>query len=183
MAPYHVVLVHFPTALWIVAGLAILLRAATAGPLGQIADRALPALLGAGFVFGTATYVIGLMVWPWEALSSTPVGRNHMLTASWSLAYFGLLWVTRWVQGATLWDSGVRRLEMAAVAALGLVLVGITGTLGGHLIGVYTEVSAVLRAMGWEVYTTYYVPDTTLMILVAAALVMVVIGWFGRARA
>jgi hypothetical protein len=72
---------------------------------------------------------------------------------------------------------------MAAVAALGLVLVGITGTLGGHLIGVYTEVSAVLRALGWEVYTTYYVPDTTLMILVAAALVMVVIGWFGRARA
>jgi hypothetical protein len=49
---------------------------------------------------------------------------------------------------------------MAGLALLGSVLLGITGTLGGHLVGIYTDVAAVLRWLGWEVYTTFYVPST-----------------------
>lgn len=183
MAPYHVVLVHFPIALWMTASLVILLRAVSDGSLAQAADRALPALLWVGVVFGVVAWVVGLLVWPWEALSSTPMGRNHMLVATWSLAYFTLLAVTRSMQGERIWAGAVPRLAMAAIAFLGLALVGITGTLGGHLVGVYTEVANVLRLLGWEVYTTFYVPNLTLLVLLGAAVLMGVIGWMGRARA
>jgi uncharacterized membrane protein len=35
MAPYHVVLVHFPIALWMTATLAIVIRALSDGPLAR----------------------------------------------------------------------------------------------------------------------------------------------------
>ena len=60
---------------------------------------------------------------------------------------------------------------------LGSGLLGITGTLGGHLAGIYTDLSKVLRALGWEVHRTFYVPDVTLGLLVVAALTLMAIGW------
>ncbi len=73
---------------------------------------------------------------------------------------------------------------MAALALLGSALLGITGTLGGHLVGVYTEVSEVLRLFGWEVYRTFYVPTFTLVAIAAAAIALVAIGlWGARAKA
>jgi hypothetical protein len=48
MAAYHVVLVHFPIALFMTATLAILLRAVSAGPLARATDRALVPLLAVG---------------------------------------------------------------------------------------------------------------------------------------
>lgn len=182
MAPYHVVMTHFPTALWMTAALVILFRAFSNGALAKAVDRALVPLLAIGFVSGVATYVIGLMVWPWESLSSTPLGRNHMLLATWTLAYWGLILVTRWLQGEGVWD-GVTRWVMAGAALLGAILLGITGTLGGHLIGVYTEVSQALRALGWEVYTTFYVPDTTLIAIGAAIAALLAVGILGARRA
>ena len=53
---------------------------------------------------------------------------------------------------------------MAGLALLGSALLGITGTLGGHLVGIYTQVSDALRPLGWEVYTTFYVPNLTLAV-------------------
>ncbi len=150
MAAYHVVLVHFPIALWLVASLAILIRALNSGPLGQAMDRALPVFLVTGAILGAIAYVVGLLVWPWETLSSTPMGRNHMLTASWSLAYFTLLAVIRLLHGNAIWE-GLMRWVMVVLSAIGVVLVGITGTLGGHLVGNYTEVGQLLRLMGWEI--------------------------------
>ncbi len=175
MAAYHVVLVHFPIALWLSSALLIFLRVISDGPLGQAADRALPLFLVLGVVFGAVTYLVGLNVWDWQALSSSPMGRNHMLTASWSLAYFTLLAITRLMQGDALWH-GFPRLVMLVLSGVGVVLVGVTGTLGGHLIGVYTEVGQVLRLLGWEIYTTYYVPNLTVGLLIVVGVAMAVLG-------
>jgi hypothetical protein len=181
MAAYHVVLVHFPIALWMTATLAILIRAFSDGPLAKAIDRALVPLLALGLITGVAAYVVGVMVWPWEALSSTPLGRNHMLLATWTVAYWTLLLVTRWLQGEAIWE-GVTRWIMAGLAILGSVLLGITGTLGGHLIGVYTEVVDVLRFFGWEVYTTFYVPNLTLVAIVVGAVLLAAMGLWGARR-
>ena len=181
MAAYHVVLVHFPIALWMTATLAILIRAFSDGPLAKAIDRALVPLLTLGLITGVAAYVVGLMVWPWEAISATPLGRNHMLLATWTVAYWALLLVTRWIQGEAIWE-GVTRWIMAGRAGLGSVLLGITGTLGGHLIGVYTEVVDVLRFFGWEVYTTFYVPNLTLVAIVVGAVLLAAIGLWGARR-
>lgn len=181
MAAYHVVLVHFPIALWMTATLAILIRAFSDGPLAKAIDRALVPLLALGLITGLAAYVIGLMVWPWEALSATPMGRNHMLLATWTVAYWALLLVTRWMQGEAIWE-GATRWIMAGLAVLGSVLLGITGTLGGHLIGVYTEVVDVLRLFGWEVYTTFYVPSLTLVAIMVGAVLLAAIGMWGARR-
>ena len=181
MAAYHVVLVHFPIALWMTATLAILLRAVSDGALAKAVDRALVPLLTIGLLAGLAAYVVGLLVWPWEALSATPLGRNHMLLATWTVAYWALLLVTRWIQGEAVWE-GVTRWIMAALAILGSTLLGITGTLGGHLVGIYTEVSEALRFFGWEVYTTFYVPDVTLAVIVAAAVLLTAGGMWGYRR-
>jgi hypothetical protein len=181
MAGYHAVLVHFPIALLMTATLAILVRAVSAGPLAQAVDRALVPLMTVGLLSGVVAYAIGLLVWPWEAISATPLGRNHMLLATWTLAYWALLLATRWIQGEAVWE-GPMRWVMAGLAILGSGLLGITGTLGGHLVGVYTEVSEVLRLLGWEVFTTYYVPSFTLALILIAAIILTAIGLLGRRR-
>ena len=175
MAAWHAVMIHFPVALWLASALLILLRVVTDGPVGQAADRALPVFLSLGFVFGVVAWLLGTQVWQWDAISSTPMGRNHMLTATWSLAYFTLLMITRLMQGDALWH-GMARWVMLALSGLGVVLVGITGTLGGHLVGNYTQVGEVLRLLGWEIYTTYYVPTLTIALLVVLGVVMAGLG-------
>ncbi|MDO8875723.1 MAG: hypothetical protein Q8M24_16435 [Pseudolabrys sp.] len=179
MAAYHVVLVHFPIALWMTATLAILWRVVSDGPLAKAIDRALVPLLTIGLLSGIAAFAVGLMVWPWETISSTPLGRNHMLLASWTVAYWALLLATRWLQGEAVWE-GVMRWVMAGLAILGSVLLGITGTLGGHLVGIYTEVSAALRLAGWEVYTTFYVPMYTLAAIGVVTVLLIGLGLWGR---
>ena len=179
MTAYHAVLVHFPIALLMTATLAILLRAVSDAPLAKAVDRALVPLLAVGLLAGVVAYVVGLLVWPWEAISSSPLGRNHMLLATWTLAYWALVLATRWIVGEAIWQ-GLTRWVMAGLAILGSVLLGITGTLGGHLVGIYTEVSEALRFLGWEVYTTYYVPHFTLAVILIAAIILVAIGILGR---
>ena len=179
MSAYHSVLVHFPIALLMTATLAIFVRAVSDGPLARAIDRALVPLLAVGVLSGVVAFVVGLMVWPWEALSGTPLGRNHMLLATWTLSYWTLLLVARWTIGETIWD-GMTRWVMAGLAFLGSALLGITGTLGGHLVNNYTELSDVLRLFGWEVFTTFYVPNLTLAVIVVAAIVLAALGIWGR---
>jgi hypothetical protein len=178
MAGYHVVLVHFPIALWMTATLAILWRALSDGALAKAIDRALVPLLTFGLIAGLAAYAVGLMVWPWETISSTPLGRNHVLLATWTVAYWALLLATRWIQGEAVWN-GVMRWVMAGLAILGSALLGITGTLGGHLVGIYTDVSEVLRLFGWEVYTTFYVPMLTLTAIGVVTVLLIGLGVWG----
>ena len=175
MAAWHAVMIHFPVALWLASALLVLLRVVTPGPVGQAADRALPVFLVLGFVFGVVAWLLGTQVWSWEAISSTPMGRNHALTATWSLAYFALLMITRLMQGDALWH-GMARWVMLVLSGVGVVLVGVTGTLGGHLVGNYTQVGEVLRLLGWEIYTTYYLPTLTIALLVVLGVVMAGLG-------
>jgi hypothetical protein len=161
------------------ATLAIFVRAVSDGPLARAIDRALVPLLAVGVLSGVVAFVVGLMVWPWEALSGTPLGRNHMLLATWTLSYWTLLLVARWTIGEAIWD-GMTRWVMAGLAFLGSALLGITGTLGGHLVNNYTELSEVLRLFGWEVFTTFYVPNLTLAAIVIAAIVLAALGIWGR---
>jgi hypothetical protein len=179
MAAYHSVLVHFPIALLMTATLAIFVRAVSDGPLARAIDRALVPLLAVGVLSGVVAFVVGLMVWPWEALSGTPLGRNHMLLATWTLSYWTLLLVARWTIGEAIWD-GMTSWVMAGLAFLGSALLGITGTLGGHLVNNYTELSEVLRLFGWEVFTTFYVPNLTLAVIVVAAIGLAALGIWGR---
>lgn len=179
MAPYHVVMVHFPIALWMTATLAILLRAFSDGQLAKAVGRALVPLLSISLIFGIAAFSIGLLVWPWETISSTPLGRNHVLTASWTVTYWAVVLFVLWRRGETVW-VGMTRWVMAGLALLGSALLDITGTLGGHLVGIYTEVSDVLRLLGWEVFTTYYVPNMTLVALVVISVLLLTIGFKSR---
>jgi hypothetical protein len=105
-----------------------------------------------------------------------------MLLATWTVAYWTLILVTRWIQGEAVWQ-GVTRWVMAGLAVLGSVLLGITGTLGGHLVGIYTEVADALRLLGWEVYTTFYLPGWTLTVLAVSIVLLLVLGIFGARRA
>jgi hypothetical protein len=181
MAAYHVVLVHFPIALWMTATLAILWRAISKRPIAQAVDRALIPLLSIGLMSGIVAILVGQMVWPWDAISTSPMGRNHILLAIWTTAYWALMLVTRWIQGEAIWD-GPGRWVMAGLSILGSGLLGITGTLGGHLSGSYTDLSKLLRALGWEVHRTYYVPNMTLGVIVAAAISLVVLGLLASRR-
>jgi uncharacterized membrane protein len=182
MAPYHIVLVHFPLGLWMTATLFIVLRAFSDGALAKTVDRALVPLLSVALVFGLVAFAIGLLVWPWETIASTPLGRNHVLTASWTVACWAILLWVRWRRGETVWD-GMSRWIMAALALLGSALLGITGTLGGHLVGIYSDVSAGLRLLGWEVYTTFYVPNITLVALLVIAVLLLALGAWSRSKA
>lgn len=181
MEAYHNMLVHFPLALLTTAVLVIVLRVFSPSPFAQACDRVLAPLIGWGVATGVLAYGVGLLVWPLEAVTATPLGRNHILVASWTLAYWALLGVSRWRLGVEIWD-GANRWLMLLLAALGGGLLTVTGTLGGHLAGAATAVSKILRAFGWEVYTTFYVPNLMLILLVLAALAMAAVGLAGRQR-
>jgi len=179
MGPYHVMLVHFPIALWTTAALIILLRTFSDGTLARAADGALTLLLFLGAVSGALAFTVGLMVWPTEAATSSPLARNHMLLAGWSLAYWTVLWIIRWRGGERVWQ-GLWKWVMLGLAGLGIGLQTITGTLGGYLVGNPSAVSEVLRMLGWEVFTTFYLPSWLVLTIVCAAAVIVVIGIVGR---
>jgi hypothetical protein len=179
MNAYHVMLVHFPIALWTTAALIIVLRAFSGGPLARNADRVLAPILLLAVVLGAIGFGVGLLVWPFEAVASSPLARNHLLLAAWSLSYWALLAVVRWVGGEQVWQ-GLWRWAMLGLAGLGMGLQTITGTLGGYLAGNPSAVSEILRRLGWEVFTTFYLPAWTLGVVGVAAIALVLIGLAGR---
>ena len=182
MNAYHVMLVHFPIALWTTAALIILYRTFSDGALAQSADRVLAPLLLLGALSGGLAFAVGLMVWPIEAATSSPLARNHVLLAAWALAYWTLLWLIRWRGGEQVWQ-GLWRWTMLGLAVLGMGLQTITGTLGGYLAGNPSAVSEVLRRLGWEVFTTFYLPDWLLGLLVVITFALAALGWAGRRAA
>lgn len=179
MAAYHILMVHFPIALLTVAMFAIILRAFSDGTLARAVDHALVPLLAVGVLSTLAAFAVGTQVWPYEAIASSPLGRNHILTASWTLAYWAVLLFVRWRGGEAVWE-GLSRWAMVGLALLGSLLLTITGTLGGHLTGTPTPASQLLRRAGWEVYTTFYVPDATLYVIGGAAVLLLVIAVAAR---
>lgn len=182
MSAYHVMLVHFPIALWTTAFLLILARSVSDAPPVRMAEAALTSLLGLAAITGALAFGAGLLVWPLETASSSPLARNHILLAAWSLAYWTLLWLVRWRAGVRIWE-GSSRWIMLLLAALGVGLQTLTGTIGGSLAGNPSGVSSIVRALGWEVFTTFYLPGWLLAVVVLAALALVAAGLLGgRAR-
>lgn len=181
MEAYHAMLVHFPLALWTTAALVILIRALSAGSFAQACDRVLTPLLLLGVLTGVVAYLVGFMVRPFDAITHSPIGRNHMLVASWTLAYWVLVLVTRWRFRERAW-LGIGRWIMLGLAALGVGLLTITGNIGGLLTetGKATTVTELLRILGWEVYTTFYVMDSVLVLIVVVAIAMIAIGLAGK---
>lgn len=179
MNAYHIMLVHFPIALWSTAALIVLLRALSDGTLARSADRVLAPLLLFAAVLGALGFVAGLLVWPIEAVVNSPLARNHLLMGAWSLAFWALLGMLRWLGGEQVWH-GLWRWSMLGLAGLGMALQTVTGTLGGYLAGNPSAVSEVLRLLGWEVFTTFYLPWWMLAVLGLAAVALVALGASGR---
>lgn len=175
MGPYHAIMVHFPVAFWIVAAGIIVYRACTDGPLALALDRVLVVMLAIGAAMGLIAYVFGQLVWPPDTLQKTPLGRNHMLGATWTLSCWSAVLYLRWRAGEAVWDGRTNRLVMAIVGALGGTLLAITGTLGGHLHGAPAYLSELLRMVGFDVYTTFYVPTWVLAVIAIAAIAMPVL--------
>jgi hypothetical protein len=172
MGPYHAIAVHFPVALWTVASGIIIFRALSDGVLARAFDRVLVPLLSLGVVTGLVAYTLGQLVWPPDTLQSTPLGRNHMLAATWSLFYWAAVLFLRWRIGERAWEGAVNRLIMLCLGALGAGLLTITGTLGGHLHGAPAYLSEILRMLGFDVYHTFYVPSWVLAVLAIVTVAM-----------
>jgi hypothetical protein len=179
MAAYHHLTVHFPIALWTTAALIVLLRTFSNGALARNAAKVLTPLVALGVASGIVAFITGFLVFPIETLTASPLGRNHLLVASWSLAYWALLLVISWRLGEAAWN-GLQRWIMLGLAALGGGLYVVTGALGGHLAGAPSAMSQLFRLFGWEVYTTAYVPNFMLVLLLIAAAAMAVAGMAGR---
>jgi len=175
MGPYHAIMVHFPVSLWMVASGIIVLRAVSDGELARALDRVLVPLLVIGVATGLVAYALGQLVWPPSTLQKTPLGRNHMIGATWTLSYWAAVLFLRWRAGAHVWEGRQRRLVMVILGALGAALLAITGTLGGHLHGAPAYLSEILRMLGWDVYTTFYVPTWVLGVLAIVIVAMPVL--------
>ena len=175
MGPYHAIMVHFPVSLWMVASGIIVYRALSDGELARALDRVLVPLLVIGVVTGIIAYVLGQLVWPPSTLQKTPLGRNHMIGATWTLSYWAAVLFLRWRAGEHVWQGRQRRLVMVILGALGAGLLAITGTLGGHLHGAPAYLSEILRMLGWDVYTTFYVPTWVLGVLAVVIIAMPVL--------
>ena len=172
MGPYHAMMAHFPVAVYLTASLILAFRAISDGQLARAFDRVLVPLLTLGLVTGIITYVFGLLVWPADTLQTTPLGRNHMMAATWSMFYWTAVLVLRWWVGEKAWEGVTNRLIMLGLGALGGGLLAITGTIGGHLHGAPSFLTSVLRAIGWEVYATFHFPNWVIGVLALVIIAM-----------
>jgi len=180
MGVYHLLVQSFPIVLWYTAFLFILLRAVSDGSFAQGLSMAITPLLLLGVLSGIVAYVLGFLVWPLGAVTSSPLGRNHILLASWTLVIWTVLWVLIWRAGDDAW-RGWNRWLLPTLSGLGVGLLTITGTLGGSTAHNPSVVSDVVRfVLGWEIYTTLYVPNATLALSLVASVTLVGLGIWGR---
>lgn len=175
MSGIHHMLVHFPLGFWALATLMILVGSFFNGRLAEISREALLSVLVLSLLAAAITIASGLLVWPLEAAFNSPLTRNHILTALWSLGVFVMLTVMVWRAGSTAFD-GVRRWVLVVLALTGMSIFATTGTIGGHLVGATTEFSEVLKLFGWDVYNTFYVPTWVVGALVLIGLICAVTG-------
>jgi hypothetical protein len=173
MGPYHAIMVHFPVALWFVASGIVIFRALSDSELARAFDRVLMTFLVLGALSGLVAYTLGQFVWPPDTLQSTPLGRNHMMTATWSLACWSAVLYVRWRAGERVWDGAVNRLAMLVIGMLGALLLAATGTLGGHLHGAPAYLSEIVRMLiRWDVYQTHYIPNWALGVIAVVIVAM-----------
>ncbi|MBE0487520.1 MAG: heme ABC transporter permease [Halomonas sp.] len=175
----HAMLSHFPVGFWALSTLMILVGAFMTGRLAEISRAALLPVLVLSLLGALAAIAIGLIVWPMEANLASPLTRNHMLMAFWSLGIYTMLTVLVWRAGDSAFE-GNRRWALVILALTGGLMFSSAGTLGGHLAGSSTAFSQVLGLMGWEVYTTFYSPLWVAAVMVIIGLVAAVLGLKGQ---
>lgn len=176
MAPLHHMMAHFPIALLFVALLIILARAFSDAPAIRRVEGALPVLLALGVAGGLAAFVSGLLIWPSGAISSSPMGRNKLLIAAWMLAAWSIVTLLRLRGGSDIWEQA-GRWPLVIMSLFGGVLLATTGTIGGYLLGSPSRFSDGLRALGWDVYHTYFAPNWALGVAVVLAVIIFGIGF------
>lgn len=179
MTGMHHMLVHFPLGFWALATLMILVGALLPGRMAELSRAALLPVLILGLLGALAAIVSGFLVWPLAANTHSPLARNHLLMALWSLGIFTMLSVLVWRAGAAAFDSA-RRWVLMLLALIGGLFFAAAGTLGGHLVGAPTAFSEVLGLMGWEVYTTFYSPLWVIAVMVLIGAACAILGLKGR---
>jgi len=179
MAVYHILVVHFPVALWLTAYLFILFRTFSDSELAVRLQKAVWPLIFLGSLAGFVAYGLGLAIYPWSAITQSPLGRNHIMLATWTLSYWTVMGVMGYRYRRFLFE-GAQRWSTFALATIGAAVVTITGTLGGSLTGTPSLVTKSLDLIGWNVYMTFYLPNWMLLVYTAGAVLLIVIGFYGR---
>jgi predicted membrane protein DUF2231 len=179
MAVYHILLVHFPIALWMIAYLFIFLRTFSDAEVITYMAKLIWPLILFGSLIGAVGYIIGLQIYPWSAITQSPLGRNHIMLATWTLSYWTVMGVLGFRLRRRLFEHGQRWITFI-LASIGALVVTITGTLGGSLAGTPSLVTKSLSLVGWNVYTTFYLPSWMLAVFVGGAILLVLLGFIGR---
>ncbi len=179
MAVYHVLVTHFPIALWLTAYLFIFLRTFSDAELIVRLQKSIWPLILLGSLGGAVAFVLGLQIYPWSAITQSPLGRNHIMLAAWTLTYWSVMGVLGYRLRRHLFEGGQRWITFI-LASIGALVVVITGTLGGSLTGTPSLVTKSLSLVGWNVYTTFYLPDWMLITFAAGAVLLIALGYIGR---
>lgn len=175
MSGIHHMLVHFPLGFWALATVMILVGSFFGGRLAEISRDAVLPILVLSLLAAAITLISGFLVWPLEAAFASPLTRNHILTALWSLGIFVMLTVLIWRAGSGAFD-GARRWVLVVLALTGMSIFATTGTIGGHLVGATTQFSELLKLLGWDVYNTFYTPTWVVGALVLIGLICAAAG-------
>ena len=178
---YHILMAHFPVALWLAAFLFILIRCLSDSQFAVRLQKAIWPLAALGTLAGFVTYGLGLTIYPWSAITESPLGRNHIMLATWTLSYWTVMSVLGYRFRRHLFD-GAQRWITLALATVGATVITITGTLGGSLGGTPSLVTKSLSWIGWNVYNTFYLPSWMLAVYGAGAIALIAIGIVGRRR-
>jgi len=178
---YHILVAHFPVALWVTAYLFILIRTFSDSEFAVRLQKAIWPVAALGTVAGFVTYGLGLTIYQWSAITESPLGRNHIMLATWTLSYWTVMSVLGYRFRRHMFD-GAQRWVTFALATIGALVITITGTLGGSLGGTPSLVTKSLNWIGWNVYNTFYLPTWMLVVFFAGAALLIVIGVIGSKR-
>jgi len=132
-----------------------------------------------GSLAGFVAYGLGLSIYPWSAITQSPLGRNHIMLATWTLSYWTVLGVLGYRYRSHLFE-GAQRWVTFVMTLIGATVVTITGTLGGSLNGTPSLVTKTIGKLGWEVYMTFYLPTWMLWAFGLGAVAIVALGLLGR---
>ncbi len=178
---YHILVAHFPVALWVTAYLFILIRTFSDSEIAVRLQRAIWPVAALGTAAGFVTYSLGLTIYPLSAITESPLGRNHIMLATWTLSYWTVMSILGYRFRRHLFDGGQRWITFT-LATIGAIVITITGTLGGSLTGTPSLVTKSLGWIGWNVYMTFYLPNWMLAVYFAGAVLLIAIGIIGWKR-
>jgi len=178
---YHILVAHFPVALWVTAYLFILIRTFSSSEIAVRLQRAIWPVAALGTLAGYVTYSLGLTIYPLSAITESPLGRNHIMLATWTLSYWTVMSILGYRFRRHLFD-GTQRWITFTLATIGAMVITITGTLGGSLTGTPSLVTKSLGWIGWNVYMTFYLPNWMLVVYFSGAVLLILIGVLGRRR-